>query len=210
MYNDFDFLTLNEPYSYDNSIISIPLNYTIAAANNSPQAAIIFKSTHNAQLLFCNEEVVVVQIEFHHQEANLASTYCSPSKNMESNMDILKSPLLRFEELPFIILGDFNAKFRIWGQRDLDHRGSTLLSVCHLMDLTIENNPDSPPSYSSSRGDSCVDLLLTKNLSDNISMEVREEMLNSDHNMLYIEYSLHNTELHFTNKINIKTRLAEN
>ncbi|GIX81101.1 hypothetical protein CDAR_410591 [Caerostris darwini] len=54
MCNDFGFLSLNEPYSYDNSIISIPLNYTIVAADTSPKAAIIFKSSHNAQLLFCN------------------------------------------------------------------------------------------------------------------------------------------------------------
>ncbi|GIX81102.1 uncharacterized protein CDAR_410601 [Caerostris darwini] len=124
---------------------------------------------------------------------------------MEPNLDILKSHLLRFENFPFIILGDFNVKSRVWGQRDFDHRGSTLLSFCHLLHLTIENYPDSPPSYSSSRRDSWVDLLLTKNLSYNIALEVRDEIINSDHNLFFIEYSLLNTEFHSTSKINIKT-----
>ncbi|GIX69951.1 uncharacterized protein CDAR_394471 [Caerostris darwini] len=186
--HSFDFISLNEPYHLDNRIINIPINYSIVQSQDSPKAAIVIKANYNSQLIYANEELVIIMSQFHHQNTIIASIYCPPSNNIDNNLDVLKNFIIKYANLPFIILGDFNAKSRIWGQRDLDERGSKLLSFCHQMDINIENGPNTPPTYSSSRGDSWVDLLITKNINDNINMIVSAEITNSDHNMLFVHY----------------------
>ncbi|GIX77324.1 uncharacterized protein CDAR_276551 [Caerostris darwini] len=57
------------------------------------------------------------------------------------------------------------------------------------MDLTIENSPSSIPTFDCSRGQSWIDLLLTKNIDKGISMEVTE-ILNSGHNLLHFLWTL--------------------
>ncbi|GIY37472.1 uncharacterized protein CDAR_458971 [Caerostris darwini] len=156
------------------------------------------------QLIFVNEELVVVMLHHNDQDFILVSMYCSPGKNIDNSLELLKPLLLKYYNFPFIILGDFNAKSRLWGQRDLDERGSKLLHFCHSMDLNVENDPFSPPTFSSSRGDSWIDLLLTKNLSDEISLEVRDEITNSDHNMLFVNLLTANHSNNHSHKISLK------
>ncbi|GIY79605.1 hypothetical protein CDAR_57071 [Caerostris darwini] len=186
--HSFDFISLNEPYHLDNRIINIPIKYSIVQSQDSPKAAIVIKASYNSQLIYANEELVIIMSQFHHQNTIIASIYCPPSNNIDNNLDVLKNFIIKYANLPFIILGDFSAKSRIWGQRDLDERGSKLLSFCHQMDNNIENGPNTPPTYSSSRGDSWVDLLITKNNNDNINLIVSDEITNSDHNMLFVHY----------------------
>ncbi|GIX76024.1 uncharacterized protein CDAR_443101 [Caerostris darwini] len=156
------------------------------------------------QLIFVNEDLVVVMLHHNDQDFILVSMYCSPGKNIDNSLELLKPHLLKYYNFPFLIFGDFNAKSRLWGQRDLDERGSKLLHFCHSMDLNVENDPFSPPTFSSSRGDSWIDLLLTKNLSDEISLEVRDEITNSDHNMLFVNFLTANHSINHRNKIFLK------
>ncbi|GIX79773.1 hypothetical protein CDAR_77431 [Caerostris darwini] len=200
--HNLDFISLNEPYLFDNSIINIPLNCTIVAAQPSPKAAIVIKSNLNSQHVFSNEELVIIMSEFNLQHHLIVSIYCPPSHNMDDNLDILKNYILKYNNLPCIILGDLNAKSRVWGRRDLDERGSKVLSFCHLMDLNIENTPDMPPTYSSSRGDSWIDLVITRNIEQNFSLTVSDEITNSDHNMLFVQYSPPGTNATANNSLN--------
>ncbi|GIY37428.1 uncharacterized protein CDAR_99671, partial [Caerostris darwini] len=107
------------------------------------------------------------------QELLLISTYCSPKNNIDHNLDTIRKFIIKFNHLPTIILGDFNAKSRIWGQRDLNDSGTKVLHFCNSLDLYIENDPNSPLTYSSNRGDSWIDLLITNNINDNITLEER-------------------------------------
>ncbi|GIX87727.1 hypothetical protein CDAR_617131 [Caerostris darwini] len=85
-------------------------------------------------------------------------------------------------QCPIVLLGDFNAKSRVWGQRNLDERGSKLLTLCQQL------YPNSTPTYSSSRGDSWINLLISKNLDSALSLEISDLITNSDHNLLIIRH----------------------
>ncbi|GIY37466.1 RNA-directed DNA polymerase from mobile element jockey [Caerostris darwini] len=189
----FDFFSLNEPYSYDNNITNIPKAYKIAAHHTAPKSAIAIKSSFNSQVIHITQEIVVILANIFDMDLLLASIYCPPSNNIDDNLNILRPILNKYTDLPMIILGDFNAKSRVWGQRNLDDRGSKLLSFCNQQDLNIENSPDSLPSFSSIRGESWIDLLITKNLQNEISMEILDEVTNSDHNLIILNYPLHQT-----------------
>ncbi|GIY80798.1 hypothetical protein CEXT_418061 [Caerostris extrusa] len=55
-----------------------------AAFSESPKAAIALKSTHKAQIILCQKEVVIVQAKLNNQETLLVSVYCPPNKNMDA------------------------------------------------------------------------------------------------------------------------------
>ncbi|GIX83506.1 uncharacterized protein CDAR_83521 [Caerostris darwini] len=95
----------------------------------------------------------------------------------------------KFPDHHIILLCDFNAKSRIWGKRNTDERGNLLMHFCSSLDLSIENNPDMPPTFDSTRGQSWIDLLITKNFDGHIKLEVLDEISNSDHNMLKVTWS---------------------
>ncbi|GIX73550.1 hypothetical protein CEXT_736961 [Caerostris extrusa] len=199
----YDFFSMNEPYCYENKITCIPINYSIVAHQIQPKAAIAIRSSIKSQIVFCNSELTAILASINKNETLLVSIYCSPSKNIDNNLNLLRNILIAHDNKPTIILGDFNAKSRVWGQRDLDERGSKLLSFCHQLDLNIENQPDTIPSFSSSRGNSWIDLLVTRNLNAEVQMEILDEVTNSDHNLLNFSCSFNNSALPSLNKINL-------
>ncbi|GIY24046.1 RNA-directed DNA polymerase from mobile element jockey [Caerostris darwini] len=184
---NFDFFSINEPYVFEDSITGIPLNYAIIAHNSAPKAAIIIKSCFNTQSILISKEIVIVLANINNQDFLLVSTYCPPSQEIEDNLAILSPILCKYEGNPTIILGDFNAKSRVWGQRDLDCRGRKLLSFCHRHELFIENSPDSLPTFSSNRGNSWIDLMISKNLDYETTLQILDEVTGSDHNILFFQ-----------------------
>ncbi|GIY79612.1 RNA-directed DNA polymerase from mobile element jockey [Caerostris darwini] len=157
--------------------------------HSSPKAAIIIKSSISSQILLNSQEAVIIMAQLLNKFHLIISIYCPPGKNLEASLEIIKPFILKYADIPILLLGDFNAKSRVWGQRDLDERGSSLLAFCQQQDLVIENSPHSPPTFSSSRGDSWIDLLVTKNINSEISMDIVDDISNSDHNLLVLRYS---------------------
>ncbi|GIY54778.1 uncharacterized protein CDAR_391111 [Caerostris darwini] len=109
---------------------------------------------------------------------------------LATNLDVLQSFLEKYHLFKTFICGDFNAKSRVWGKRNVDNRGTQLLAFCNAMKLTIENSPSSLPTFDCRRCQSGIDLLLTKNIDKGISMEVSDDMSNSDHNLLHFSWSM--------------------
>ncbi|GIX87744.1 hypothetical protein CDAR_617201 [Caerostris darwini] len=85
-------------------------------------------------------------------------------------------------------MGDFNAKSPVWGKRREDSRGSHLINFCINNDIIIENSPDLPPTFDCSRGQSWIDLILSKNLNHDLALEVSDEISNSDHRLLQLTW----------------------
>ncbi|GIY39266.1 uncharacterized protein CDAR_617811, partial [Caerostris darwini] len=81
--------------------------------------------------------------------------------------------------------------------------GRKLLAFCNIHELNIENQPDSLPTFSSIRGDSWIDLLLTKNFSSDLVLEVLDEVTNSDHDLLVFSGHLASSTSPNQGKINL-------
>ncbi|GIY72144.1 hypothetical protein CDAR_302301 [Caerostris darwini] len=77
----------------------------------------------------------------------------------------------KYPDHRILLLRDFNAKSRVWGKRNTDERGNQFLSFCNNLNLSIENSPELPPTYDSTRGHSWIDLLITKNIDHGIELE---------------------------------------
>ncbi|GIY65161.1 hypothetical protein CDAR_437241, partial [Caerostris darwini] len=172
---NFDFISINEPYVFDNTITAIPFHYTIVAADCGPRAALVIKSNLETQTILVTRDIVIVHLIISGSDCLLISTYCPPKGNLALNLEVIQAFLMKYPHFKTFICGDFNAKSRVWGKRNVDARGTQILAFCNAMDLTIQNSPSSLPTFDCSRGQSWIDLLLTKNLDTGISMEVTDD-----------------------------------
>ncbi|GIX83497.1 probable RNA-directed DNA polymerase from transposon BS [Caerostris darwini] len=140
-------------------------------------------------LMTFQEELAIDNFESD-SDCLLISTYCPPKGDLASHLEVLQAFLVKYPLFKIFICGDFNAKSRVWGKRNVDARGTQILAFCNAMDLTIQNSPSSLPTFDCSRGQSWIDLLLTKNLDTGISMEVTDDISNSDHNLFHFAWSV--------------------
>lgn len=84
--------------------------------------------------------------------------------------------------------GDFNAKNPSWGGQILNERGDELADLFLRLGMVWVNDNNSPPTFSSSNGESWVDLTLVNGpMLGNISKwEVLEIPSGSDHNYIKV------------------------
>lgn len=88
---------------------------------------------------------------------------------------------------PIIVAGDFNAKHQAWGGVTTDARGELLLEWLCGMDMFVANDNRSLATFSSSNGESWVDVTVCKRVNVQ-EWEVLEEDTLSDHR--YIVFAI--------------------
>ncbi|GIY06106.1 hypothetical protein CDAR_430551 [Caerostris darwini] len=96
--NQYTFLSLNEPYTFENKITSIPRNYKIIAHDNSPKAAILIKDHIDCQVVFINKHLVIIDIQFDSLNCLLISIYCPPMENLQQQLFMLQAWIEKFPE----------------------------------------------------------------------------------------------------------------
>ncbi|GIY00332.1 hypothetical protein CEXT_145181 [Caerostris extrusa] len=68
-----DFVSVNEPYIFENTITAIPINYKIVAADCGPRAALVIRSTLETQAILVTR--IIVHLIIHDLDCLLISTY---------------------------------------------------------------------------------------------------------------------------------------
>ncbi|GBL74565.1 hypothetical protein AVEN_176507-1 [Araneus ventricosus] len=183
---NYDLVCINEPYFYQNTIGGCPKGYLQIAFNLEPRVAIIIKSTLNFIKIEVERDMAVLSVIWNDMEYIIVNIYCSPSENLDSQILKLETICNRFPNHRIIIMGDFNAKSSAWSPRPTDERGKSVLEFVNKMDLFIENTGDSLATYSSEKGESWIDLTITKNIEGNLvdNWCVHSEITGSDHRLI--------------------------
>ena len=84
-----------------------------------------------------------------------------------------------------IIVGDFNAHHTMWGHRNNNQKGSSLVKLIEKYDFVLMNNKSA--TRMDRRSTSILDLtLISKELAAHFSWENTFNSLNSDHNLIKI------------------------
>lgn len=123
-------ISVNEPCFNDNTLIDIPAEFIIIASRNKPRAALLLLKTLDVTTLHLDRDIVAAQIKFMEHTFNIFSSYCSPNEDINPNLQKLTDLLNLYKGETTYIMGDFNAKSSLWGDRPLDHSGSgTLLYI---------------------------------------------------------------------------------
>lgn len=149
-----DICIVNEPYSLDNKIIYFADRLRILAyKTDMPKAAIIINNSNiNYFLLFCSQSIVSINIIYLNFDIVITGIYCSPSGDIDIDLNNLEMIHRKYGNKPHIILGDFNAKSPLWGKRSLDQRGIEVIHFMNRNDIYILNDPNSIPTFDCSRG----------------------------------------------------------
>ncbi|GIX70133.1 probable RNA-directed DNA polymerase from transposon BS [Caerostris darwini] len=204
---NYDFLSINEPYTFDNKITCIPKEYTIIAHGVQPKAALIIKNKYQCQMIFQNRFLVVTQINIQNIDCLVISAYCPPRGELSNCLNNIQFWIEKYPHFKVLLFGDFNAKSKVWGKRNDDERGKQLISFANLLEMNIENSPDLPPTFDCCRGQSWIDLLLTKNIAQGISLAVLDEISNSDHRLLHCIWTFSSITLQHSISLNLRNWL---
>lgn len=134
-------------------------------------------------------QVVAIKIKFP-IKCIICSIYLPGSENISENA--LNNIVNQFN-LPYIILGDFNAHNSIWGSGRTDARGKVVNKFIDDNELNILNNIDCPTHFSLAyRTFSHIDLsLISPVISQYFDWNICDDLHNSDHYPIQIRYNGH-------------------
>ncbi|GBL95363.1 Putative protein in type-1 retrotransposable element R1DM [Araneus ventricosus] len=183
---DLDLVRLNEPYYYQGSICGCPRGYKQIAVNGEPRVAIFVKDTIKFVTLEKERDLIVLMTNWNNIDYLIINFYCPPSANLESSIARLESICVRFVDNRVIIFGDFNAKNSAWSPRPTDERGRLVLEFVNKLDFSIENSCDSIATYSCEKGESWIDLVISKNIDRSLvaNWQVHDQITASDHRLI--------------------------
>ncbi|GBO11479.1 hypothetical protein AVEN_134500-2 [Araneus ventricosus] len=187
---NLDLMCLNEPYYYQGTISGCPKGYNQISFNRDPRTAIFIRNSIDCIRISVERDLIALSIDWNNMEYIIVCVYCSPSENLDNNIIKLETICTCNPNKRTIIFGDFNAKSSAWSPRSTDLRGRVVLEFINKMDIVIENSSDSLATYSCEKGESWIDLTLSKNIDRNLvnSWQVHSDITASDHRL--ITYSL--------------------
>lgn len=177
-----DLVGVNEPYILpDGTLPFIPNNYTnvnMVNSQNKSRCTIVIKKNIVHEIVTVERDLVAISLG----DLLCISCYAAPTDELNDTLHKISNILNRHQGLRTVIIGDFNAKSEIWGNRAQDERGETLLEFCAAEGLNICNESDTCPTFQSSRGVSWIDLAITRNL--DLELIINDDFVASEHNRL--------------------------
>jgi ribonuclease HI len=112
-----------------------------------------------ASELFKNDFILEVTVKAITGPINIANVYVPPTKNISMTLTHLQLSLSSNRYKHAVILGDFNARARLWGDIITSNRGDQLIDFIGCNKLTVLNEGNTP-TYESSTGSSNIDVSL--------------------------------------------------
>lgn len=169
-------------------------NYNIEYKNiydahiSSGGVLIAIKQQYEYEIIDINTSLQAIIIKVYNPIVfYLCTIYLPPQYDRE----IMK----HFEELiskipqPFLIVGDFNAKNPIWGDKNTDSRGDKLEKIIHDHDLVVLNNGEPTHIWHNGKT-SCIDIALcSASVANIINFHTYDEPLSSDHIPILLNFN---------------------
>lgn len=178
-------ISINEPYCTEGVVGYISGELMVIA--NSPHARagiIITRKDLHPVIIHLTEDFVVIKIQYRNKDIVVGSFYWEPSGDLDSNLEELERMMNNHTAEPMIWMGDFNAKSTRWGKSLEDERGEKLREFIDLHNIDILNDPNSLPTFDSSRGKSWIDLIIWKSMDFQHETIVKDIITTSDHNII--------------------------
>ena len=182
-------ILVQEPSIRKGRITNVPKSHTqfVPFHRERNRAAVLIPRdlARNTMMLggLCDRDIATVRCRIDKNlTIVLSSIYMDITKQIPINLLGKIAEYAKKESLPLIIGVDTNAHHTVWGSRDINARGRTLLQTLGGEGLAICNK-GAKTTFRGSRGSSVIDLTLTNNLGLNLitNWEVDDNSLLSDH-----------------------------
>lgn len=186
-----DLLLIQEPYTVNNSIVAFNDARVVTAnqPNEYPWAAIVVTNQDilvtNLQHLG-NQHIAVAQISYYKREFYAISAYLQPSADITALLDKLVSIIHTLRAYDLLICMDSNSYSTLWGSEETNERGLMLEALIAQFGLHIINKRNQPPTFSSNRGSSNIDITLAKGaiVNEISNWNVCSNLTLSDHSVI--------------------------
>ncbi|KAJ4443359.1 hypothetical protein ANN_05027 [Periplaneta americana] len=153
-------LCIQEPYTVENAVRGLGSGFNIHAHSKLDQRIRAAIATTHTNLLtflqFCTPDCVVVCVNWRNTQT-LYNIYIDPFCEFENALRHLELVWKDLGNSPLLIIGDINAKHRIWGSTVTDNRGKMFYDFCCAHRLQILND-GIKPTYHQANSESFVDL----------------------------------------------------
>lgn len=174
--DDYDILAITETWL--NSKVNINFkNYTILRKDDKGQdkrlrnvakgglcflikSCINYKERKNVSWTKDKTEILAITLQTTKGELDLILVYRTPSKNLSTNQWNNLWNNVR-PGTPTLIMGDLNAKSKIWNYRSTDHAGTQLMKSMDNADMHVVNSETMSRSASGLQSPSNIDLVIT-------------------------------------------------
>lgn len=184
-----DVSLIQEPYHHLNAITGFSLKDKIIAAPQKPKTAIVIHNNEIAAFpVIVTDTLIAVKLTWQSRTALVLNCYAPPKDDINQLIDQI-AEITRQQNGSVLVAGDFNAKNPLWGGRTLDDRGEAIAEFFSSTGFTIENDPNSPPTFESKNGRSWIDLTCSSpSLTPHVHQwTVSDEETASDHKYIIIE-----------------------
>lgn len=185
-------VAIQEPYTVRGKVASLGGSVRVVSGERMGEkawsAVAIFDPSIVVMRLdqFCDSHVVCVQVDDGKTMAYVVSGYFQYSHPIEIYLDRVGRILRSLHGQKIIICLDANAKSTTWYSEELTDKGEAL--ECFIMEhnLYVLNEADNPATYSSSIGESNIDVSLVSETAarNTVDWQVHEGWTSSDHNAI--------------------------
>lgn len=111
-----DVICITEPYFTTYGVTSFPKKYSVVAINDQPRTAIVVTTKNiNYNIIKCDKDFNIINITYNKDNVIVINMYSPPSSDFEEYVNTLDHYLNVYSNCKIIIVGDFNAKYSIWG-----------------------------------------------------------------------------------------------
>lgn len=187
---ELDLLCIQEPYQYKNVVRGYNSSKlrVIQPTGITPWVAAVAVHDKMDVLVHPGNNAHAIYFKIYTQTCNfyLINIYCQHSLPINTFLDFISDILIRIGGERFILTLDANAKSELWYSNETDDRGRLLEEFILTNDLIILNEPNNPPTFMTSNGQSNIDLTLA---SSNFGRSIKEWKVSlccttSDHNLI--------------------------
>lgn len=113
-------------------------------------------------MVFNQSDVVAIYCRCSGERILVVTCYCSPSKDIDVLLLPLATVLNKYSNDNVVLVGDYNAKSVIWGERLTDPRGRDLITFASNANIEIVNDQDSMSSFSGRQREDWIDILIVR------------------------------------------------
>lgn len=184
-----DVLLAQEPYSWEGKMPGLERTTKLIAEGDRPMAAIavtnrdltVVKISH-----LCDTHLSCACVKGNFGEFYLVSQYFQCSEEIEPSLTRLEKVLAALSHNKVVIAADVNGKSTLWGSTKTNARGRKLEEFVARHGLVVLNEAGSMPTYSSSSGESFIDVTFaTPDMSDKVrGWKVQRDLTSSDHRVI--------------------------
>lgn len=183
---DIDILLLQEPYCFKGEIAGFSGLRIMKSDDEECMASIVVCNPDISVTMIASlatSHGVCVAVDWNGTTTYLVSLYCQASHPIQEYLDYIERVNNMFGNQRLVFAMDSNAKSTLWYEDTTDDKGRDLVELIAQTRLACINLPERLKTFSSSNGESNIDLTLASASVDRdiANWEVHESWTTSDH-----------------------------